>query len=616
MDSHMDTHKKTQSSALKLTPIRMRGKRKSNRSNASNGSASSSGHPNSDSETAAATAGLTLSSSPSSPLKRSRASSPASQKTSGRASSLSTSNAARRARTKRSVPMDQRFPLEVVERIFFYSMNFNLPRASPRLGWMLSSRYTLRDLMLAAFEPQWNLTLTPKRYKRPLKKHNAARRAEARLIDPALMTAVLNSPWMKMDHLVESMQVWLQKNRNKKYLHTPIPFSEEPERDAAAEFVLNMNDFDALVREHPTEHIVSTRMLDRGSETLDDGEDEYEEGAEDEELNDDDDDDDEESSHEGEDRSPGWSSDEYSDLGCDEQAVECEQESRNQANQGHDEEDEQDVKTPETKSPGPLVSAHACFAMDQFYFLESMYVSDIFDPKPDETPSTLLASYFEDRGVGAPERPMDGIAFIGFRMTVAPALMRSPSLGKTQIPEWLLLGGGPYPASQNQTREGRKALRDRLRATFDLLSWIVFAGGKLQRNDSWELTLQGFQNLLEVDVLPNEWDTYEEGEEVVSACEHVSASPNERTIRLQYSVDTLVSGILGLFYSLGVFYRQMPHHIFESAVAMATARGVSGGLAYRKSLTYLTLQRIAFLVPANNKRSFLEIMPEYFNMKF
>jgi hypothetical protein len=199
----IDTRK--QSSAMKLTPIRMRGKRKSNRSTTSSGSGygngSSSSYANSDSDTAAATAALTLSGS-SSPLKRSRASSPASQKKSTLSSSSTSVSAsatapapARRARTKRPVPFDKRFPLEVIERIFFYSMNFNLPRASPRFGWMLSSRHTLRDLIFAAFGPQWNLTLTQKRYKRPLRRNKTgARQAHARVNDNALQVRALYFP--------------------------------------------------------------------------------------------------------------------------------------------------------------------------------------------------------------------------------------------------------------------------------------------------------------------------------------------------------------------------------------------------------------------------------------
>lgn len=166
----------------KLTPIRMRGKRKSNRPS---NNASSSGHPNSGSETVHSKARLAISGALS-PRKRPRASSPeASQKESSDGPAP-----ARRARTKKMVPFDQRFPFEVIERIFFFSMNFNLPRASPRFGWMLSSRHTLRDLIFAAFGPQWELSLTKERYQRPVKKSSPrAVKAHARVNDPDLQVS-------------------------------------------------------------------------------------------------------------------------------------------------------------------------------------------------------------------------------------------------------------------------------------------------------------------------------------------------------------------------------------------------------------------------------------------
>jgi hypothetical protein len=418
---------------------------------------------------------------------------------------------------------------------------------------------------------------------------------------------------MKMDMLVEAMQIWLQKNRDKKYLHTPIPYSENPDREIASKFVLNLDDYDALVKKHPTEHILSTKMLVSGmGEDSDEEEEEEEEEEELEELYEDEDGFDPEQA----DRGSGWSSDENPDDIPDEELAGRAQEDGNEGNADNEQENETEPDTPANHGPWSLVSAHACFAMDQYNFLQNMYHMGRFEPKPDETPSELLSSSFEDREGEEMYDIMDGMALMSYRMSVAPIFLRGPSLGKTQIPEWLQHAGGPYPASHNQSREGRKALRDRLRATFDLLSWIVFAGGKLQKNNSWELTWHGFQNLLDVDVRQNDWDAYDDGEDVVTACEHANAGLGERDIRLQYSVDTLVSGLLSLFYSLGVFYYQMPQHILESAMEMANERGASGGTAYREAQTYRMLQRIAFLVPADNKKSLLERLPEKFGMKF
>ncbi|KAL1894590.1 hypothetical protein Sste5346_005825 [Sporothrix stenoceras] len=576
----------------------MRGKRKSNRSNAGSGSgsgsgnASPSGHPNRNSEPA--THASRAVSWTASPLKRSRASSP----------EASDSGPARRARTKKPVPFDQRFPFEVIERIFFFSMNFNLPRASPRFGWMLSSRHTLRDLIFAAFGPQWELTLTEKRYKRPTTKKKAKLiRAHASVNDFDLQTAVLDTPWMKMDLMVETMQIWLQGHKDKRYLHVPVPvpFVEAPDHDTASRFVLNIDDFDTLNELHPSEHHLIPNILSDGHHDSEN----YESfgGLSNQNHN-----------ASTVDRGSGWPSDGLEDEEeDDDDTVEWPEEDDFENNDGNG---DGYGGYEQVDNSGPRVSAHICFAMDQYSFLGNMYQIGQFEPQPLETPSELLDTYIGDRTRGVPGPRMDMFSFIFMRMGVGALFPHGPSLWRTQIPEWLQLAGGPYPAARNQTREGRKALRDRLRETFDMLSWIVFAGGKLQQKDSWELTWQGFQSLLEVDVTPSEWDSYEDGEEVIKSCHHVSVGLEEKTIRLQYSVDTLVSGILGLFYSLGVFYYQMPQHILKSAMEMATQRGVSGGESYRQTQTYLTLQRIAFLMPANNKKSILDSMPEAFGLKF
>ena len=404
-----------------------------------------------------------------------------------------------------------------------------------------------------------------------------------------------------MDVLVEAMQIWLQKNKDKRYLHTPVPFSEDPNRTIASKFVLNLNDFDALVKEHPTEHILSTQLFNRsGRGQSDEDFDEYEEERDYE---------DEEDAFRGSDRGSAWGSDEDSDHISDKDSDESEQEDGNEDNEDNEQENRTVTENPTNDSTAPLVSAHACFAIDQYFFLQNMYHVNKHDPKPHETPSALREG--ERR-----YEMMNGVALITYRMTVGTTFLCDPSLGKAQIPEWLQLAGGPYPASQNQSRQGRKALRDRLRATFDMLSWIVFSGGKLQKKDGWELTWQGYQNLLAVDVRRNNWDAYEDGEDVVAACEHASASPREKTIRLQYSVDTLVSGLLGLFYVLGVFYHQMPRHILESSFEMATDRAMSGDAAYQETQTYLILRQIAFLIPPNNEKSFLARLPESWGVKF
>ncbi len=53
--------------------------------------------------------------------------------------------------------IEKSLPLEVLERIFWLSENVNFPRASPRLGRLLSGPSTLRESFLSAFGPTWEV---------------------------------------------------------------------------------------------------------------------------------------------------------------------------------------------------------------------------------------------------------------------------------------------------------------------------------------------------------------------------------------------------------------------------------------------------------------------------
>lgn len=61
----------------------------------------------------------------------------------------------RRRVRPRSTPFGNRLPLEILEHIFLLSENVNLARASPLLGFRLSNRQTLVELVAAAFGPTW-----------------------------------------------------------------------------------------------------------------------------------------------------------------------------------------------------------------------------------------------------------------------------------------------------------------------------------------------------------------------------------------------------------------------------------------------------------------------------
>ncbi|CAK7223675.1 hypothetical protein SCUCBS95973_005260 [Sporothrix curviconia] len=569
--------RKSQSSSApsrKLTPIHMRGKRKTSRSPTAGSSSSQSN--NTDSEAAAAASKLSLGSRSSSRNKRSREPSLASASTSAAASS------ARRMRAQRYTPFDRYFPLEILERIFIYSKNFSLPFASPRLGLKLSNRHTLRDLILEAFGPYWGLSQVLG-YRDPGTKGPKAK--------------------AKRSAMKVALKIWLQKNksRGKTYAHTLCPYSEDPDMDVAARFVLNIEDFETLVENHPQGHVLSIEELDLNE-------------RDDDRCDSDSDDDDDDEGSGNEDKKgashddPSQSEDESSDKNED-NASKQEEGQVGGRNAGEPKTSESPANIEPTGGPHD-VSAHACFALDQYFVLESIYRDSPYDPKVADEPHKLLETYVaepdEDEDEDAEPEPASGMQLLFFRMTVS-IYRRGGSSRTVRIPEWLQLAGGPYPSSKSETKEGRKALRDRLRDAFDMLTWLILAGIQLQPSDSWETTWEGFQQLLKVDVRPNEWDTYEEGENIVTM--HHSYRNNgrnqapDRPVRLQYSVDTLVAGMLAHFYTLGVFYQQWPENIVEDAMEKATEFGKRENGAFKETHTYKTLQRIALLCDPEGKWS-------------
>jgi hypothetical protein len=60
------------------------------------------------------------------------------------------------SRATRWKPVLQALPAEIIESIFLYSANVDLPRASPVIGAKLSGRVTLIRFLMWAFHDTWN----------------------------------------------------------------------------------------------------------------------------------------------------------------------------------------------------------------------------------------------------------------------------------------------------------------------------------------------------------------------------------------------------------------------------------------------------------------------------
>lgn len=50
----------------------------------------------------------------------------------------------------------ERLPTEILEKVFLFALNFDMPRASPVLAGKLGSRYIHIETIVAAFGPTWD----------------------------------------------------------------------------------------------------------------------------------------------------------------------------------------------------------------------------------------------------------------------------------------------------------------------------------------------------------------------------------------------------------------------------------------------------------------------------
>ncbi|KAG6027356.1 hypothetical protein E4U19_002028 [Claviceps sp. Clav32 group G5] len=112
----------------------------------------------------------------------------------------------------------QNLPLELLESIFLYSMNFALPRSSPLLGARLSGRATLLRLFIVGFHDTWDqcFGISAHRVIEPqikdlIKTNDASLRLQSEL---------LSMPWVDIDFILEAQQIWADKYaRGRCYRH-------------------------------------------------------------------------------------------------------------------------------------------------------------------------------------------------------------------------------------------------------------------------------------------------------------------------------------------------------------------------------------------------------------
>jgi hypothetical protein len=59
-------------------------------------------------------------------------------------------------KSKRKMSQLEKLPVELLQKVYLFALNINLPRASPILGAKLTSDLIYHKTILAAFRPTWD----------------------------------------------------------------------------------------------------------------------------------------------------------------------------------------------------------------------------------------------------------------------------------------------------------------------------------------------------------------------------------------------------------------------------------------------------------------------------
>ncbi|XWW94247.1 hypothetical protein V2A60_002190 [Cordyceps javanica] len=124
-----------------------------------------------------------------------------------------------------------RLPAEILEVIFLYSGSVALPRSSPVVGAKLSSRATLLRFFIWGFHDTWDQWFgipfreIPEgpRAKEEVKKSRTPQ--EARYYpcagDPELQSALLELPWVDIDFILRAQQTWADTYARHRWYEPP-----------------------------------------------------------------------------------------------------------------------------------------------------------------------------------------------------------------------------------------------------------------------------------------------------------------------------------------------------------------------------------------------------------
>ncbi|KAI9056147.1 hypothetical protein LZ554_001075 [Drepanopeziza brunnea f. sp. 'monogermtubi'] len=122
---------------------------------------------------------------------------------------VSKQRALKKTKSKRKMSLLEKLPTELLERVFRFCLNLELPRSSPIIGAKLSSSTILNWTVLASFGPRWEKWYGREKVDGRLEGGDEEEEEEED--DPELQSAVLRCRWASIPVLLKAQDLWIQK---------------------------------------------------------------------------------------------------------------------------------------------------------------------------------------------------------------------------------------------------------------------------------------------------------------------------------------------------------------------------------------------------------------------